>query len=148
MASCSSQTSGRTIPHKSDSILLKRVDSPIPTSGRTSESCPDSDSAPSLSQMWSRRAVWLPCPRSSTALRSVSSLSPQSSASCPTPSWVSCIEFQTLFLLNYVLGCRFPVSSADFWLCLRKFCGEADKRRLAGQRREFKTYRKSTAQLT
>ena len=45
------------------------------------------------------------------------------------------------------LGCRFPVSSADFWLCLRKFCGEADRGRLAGQRREFKTRRKSTAQL-
>ena len=24
-------------------------------------------------------------------------------------------------------------SSADFWLCLRKFCGEADRGRLAGQ---------------
>ena len=49
-------------------------------------------------------------------------------------------------LLHY-LGCRFPVNSADFWLCLRKFCGEADRRRLAGQRREFKIHRKSTAQL-
>ena len=36
--------------------------------------------------------------------------------------------------------------SADFWLCLRKFCGEADRGRLAGQRREFKIQRKSTAQ--
>ena len=26
------------------------------------------------------------------------------------------------------LGCKFPVSSADFWLCLRKFCGEADRK--------------------
>ena len=33
-----------------------------------------------------------------------------------------------------------------FWLCLRKFCWEADRGRLAGQRREFKTHRKSTAQ--
>ena len=47
----------------------------------------------------------------------------------------------------HALGCRFPVSSADFWLCLRKFCGEADRGRLAGQWREFKTYRKSTAQF-
>ena len=31
-------------------------------------------------------------------------------------------------------------------LYLRKFCGKADRGRLAGQRREFKTYRKSTAQ--
>ena len=37
-------------------------------------------------------------------------------------------------------------SSADFRLCLHKFCGEADRGRLAWQRREFKTYRKSTAQ--
>ena len=44
------------------------------------------------------------------------------------------------------LGCRFPVNSADFWLCLSKFCGEADRGRLAGQRREFKIHRKSTAQ--
>ena len=34
-----------------------------------------------------------------------------------------------------------------FWLCLRKFCGEADRVRLAGQRQEFKTYWKSTAQF-
>ena len=46
----------------------------------------------------------------------------------------------------HYLGCRFPVNSADFWLCLHKFCGEADRGRLAGQWREFKTYRKSTAQ--
>ena len=45
------------------------------------------------------------------------------------------------------LGCRFPVSSADFWLCLCKFCGEADRGGLARQWREFKTYRKSTGQL-
>ena len=45
------------------------------------------------------------------------------------------------------LGCAFLVSSADFRLCLHKFCGEADRGRLAGQRGEFKTYRKSTAQL-
>ena len=51
-----------------------------------------------------------------------------------------------LGILFYDLGCRFPVNSADFWLCLREFCGKADRRRLAGQRREFKTYRKSTAQ--
>ena len=44
------------------------------------------------------------------------------------------------------LGCGFLVSSADFRLCLHKFCGEADRGRLAGQRREFKTYRKSAAQ--
>ena len=49
--------------------------------------------------------------------------------------------------MNYVLGCSFPVSSADFWLCLRKFCGEAGRGRLAGQWREFKTDRKSTAQV-
>ena len=48
--------------------------------------------------------------------------------------------------LTHWLGCRFPVSSADFWLCLRKFCGKADRGRLAGQRREFKIHRKSTAQ--
>ena len=46
----------------------------------------------------------------------------------------------------YDFGCSFPLSSADFWLCLRKFCGKADRGRLAGQRREFKTHRKSTAQ--
>ena len=45
------------------------------------------------------------------------------------------------------LGCRFPVSSADFWLCLNKYCGEADRGRLAGQRQEFKNHRKSTVQL-
>ena len=45
------------------------------------------------------------------------------------------------------LGCRFSVNSADFLLCLRKFCGQADRGRLAGQRREFKIHRKSTAQL-
>ena len=50
-------------------------------------------------------------------------------------------------LLCSVLGCRFPVNSADFWLCLRKFCGKADRGRLAGQRREFKIHRKSTAQV-
>ena len=44
-----------------------------------------------------------------------------------------------------VLGCSFPVRSADFWLCLRKFCGQADRGRLAGQRREFKFHRKSAA---
>merc|ERR1711884_112479 len=44
------------------------------------------------------------------------------------------------------LRCRFPVSSADFRLCLRKFCGQADRGRLAWQRREFKIHRKSTAQ--
>ena len=49
--------------------------------------------------------------------------------------------------INNDLGCRFPVSSADFWLCLRKFCVEADRGRLAGQGREFITYRKSTAQI-
>ena len=49
--------------------------------------------------------------------------------------------------LCHVLGCGFPVCSADFWLCLCKFCGEADRGRLAGQQREFKTYRKSTAQI-
>ena len=48
--------------------------------------------------------------------------------------------------VTYDLGCRFPVNSADFWLRLRKFCGEADRGRLAGQRREFKIHRKSTAQ--
>ena len=46
-----------------------------------------------------------------------------------------------------MLGCSFPVSSADFWLCLRKFCGQADRGRLAGQRREFKFHRKSAAQI-
>ena len=45
------------------------------------------------------------------------------------------------------LGCRFSVNSADFLLCLRKFCGQADRGRLAGQQREFKIYRKSTAQM-
>ena len=45
------------------------------------------------------------------------------------------------------LGCGFPVSLADFRLCLHKFCGEADRGRLAGQRGEFKTHRKSTAQV-
>ena len=49
--------------------------------------------------------------------------------------------------LGHGLGCSFPVSSADFWLCLRKFCGQADRGRLAGQRREFKIHRKSTAQV-
>ena len=51
-----------------------------------------------------------------------------------------------LVLTDY-LGCRFPVSWADFRLCLCKLCSEADRGRLAGQRREFKTYRKSTPQL-
>ena len=46
----------------------------------------------------------------------------------------------------HFLGCRFPVNTADFWLCLRKFWSEADRGRLPGQRREFKTHRKSTAQ--
>ena len=46
----------------------------------------------------------------------------------------------------YVLGCGFLVSSADFWLCLHKLCGKADRGRLARQQREFKTHRKSTAQ--
>ena len=50
------------------------------------------------------------------------------------------------FPSHYHLGCRFPVTSADFWLCLRKFCGEADRGKLAGQWWEFKIYRKSTAQ--
>ena len=36
--------------------------------------------------------------------------------------------------------------SADFWLCLRKFSGQADRGRLAGQQREFKFHRKSAAQ--
>ena len=45
-----------------------------------------------------------------------------------------------------LLGCSFPVTSADFWLCLRNFCGKADRGRLAGQRWEFKIHRKSTAQ--
>ena len=45
------------------------------------------------------------------------------------------------------LGCGYPVSSANFWVYLRKFCVKADIGRLAGQRREFKTHRKSTAQL-
>ena len=44
------------------------------------------------------------------------------------------------------LGCRFPVNSADFWLCLHKFSGKADRGRLARQRREFKIHRKSTPQ--
>ena len=44
------------------------------------------------------------------------------------------------------LGCGFPVNSADFWLCLHKFCGLADRGRLVGQWRKFKTCRKSTAQ--
>ena len=48
---------------------------------------------------------------------------------------------------TYQLGCGFPVNSADFRLCLCKFCGKADRGRLAGQRWEFKTRRKSTAQL-
>ena len=52
-----------------------------------------------------------------------------------------------VFSRVYELGCEFPVSSADFWLCLRKFCGKADRGRLAGQRREFKIHRKSTAQV-
>ena len=48
--------------------------------------------------------------------------------------------------INHYLGCSFPVSSADFWLYLRKFCGQADRGGLAGQRREFKFHRKSAAQ--
>ena len=50
--------------------------------------------------------------------------------------------------VRHRLGCSFPVSSADFWLCLRKFCGQADRGRLAGQRREFKFHRKSAAQYS
>ena len=50
-------------------------------------------------------------------------------------------------LVIQYLGCRFPVNSADFWLRLRKSCGKADRGRLAGQRREFKLHRKSTAQF-
>ena len=58
---------------------------------------------------------------------------------------VYCYIISTFMYSN--LGCGFPVSSADFRLCLHKFCGEAERGRLAGQRREFKTYRKSTAQI-
>ena len=53
--------------------------------------------------------------------------------------------------LYVCLGCEFPVSRADFGLCLRKFRGKVDKvdrGGLAKQRREFKTYRKSTAQMS
>ena len=59
------------------------------------------------------------------------------------------MDFDAIYVypLSDFLGCRFPVNSADFWLCLRKFCGEADRGRLAGQWREFKTHRKSTAQI-
>ena len=39
------------------------------------------------------------------------------------------------------------MNSADFVLCLCKFCGKADRGRLAGQRRQFKIHRKSTAQV-
>ena len=48
---------------------------------------------------------------------------------------------------NDMLGSGFPVSSTDFWLFLCKFCGEADTGRLAGLKREFKTYRESTAHV-
>ena len=51
-----------------------------------------------------------------------------------------------VILVENHLGCRFPVNSADVWLCLRKFYGKADRGRLAGQRREFKIHRKNTAQ--
>ena len=65
-------------------------------------------------------------------------------------SWLNgeCLfNFCYYIFVQHYLGCWFPVSSADFWLCLCKFCGVADRGRLAGQRREFKTYRKSTAQM-
>ena len=55
------------------------------------------------------------------------------------------MKWDAAFVLDK-LGCRFSVSSADFWLCLRKFCGKADRGRLAGQQRELKTHRKSIAQ--
>ena len=64
-------------------------------------------------------------------------------------SWIwNVVQYQVAVTsFDHYLGCRFPVNSADFWLCSRKFCGKADRGRLAGQCREFKTYRKSTAQV-
>ena len=62
-------------------------------------------------------------------------------------AWRACRVLGLGPTLTPQLGCRFPVSSADFWLCLRKFCGEADRGRLDWQQREFKTYKKSTAQV-
>ena len=46
---------------------------------------------------------------------------------------MSCKVFTTIYCevlimklpFSHHLGCRFPVSSADFWLYLRKFCGKA-----------------------
>ena len=45
------------------------------------------------------------------------------------------------------LGCGSPVSYRFVYVISADICGEADKGGLARQRQEFKTYRKSTAQV-
>ena len=47
---------------------------------------------------------------------------------------------------NDKLGCGYPVSYQFVYTISADICGEADKGGVARQRREFKTYRKSTAQ--
>ena len=70
-----------------------------------------------------------------------------------TVSWTrdSCDELLRIGnneLIRYdILGCGFPVSYQFVYTISADICGEAYKLGLARQRREFKTFRKSTAQM-